>query len=68
MCSQFFFTLAPAPKCDGKHVVLGKVMDGLHILKQIGEFLLRPGVAGHCSRSLAMVIVRQSMSESASFA
>ena len=41
MCSQFFFTLGSAPKCDGKHVVLGKVVDGLHILTQIGEFALR---------------------------
>ena len=23
--SQFFFTLGPAPSCDGKHVVLGQV-------------------------------------------
>ncbi|CAL5223217.1 g5694 [Coccomyxa viridis] len=35
--SQFFFTLGSAPKCDGKHVVLGKVVDGLHILTQIDE-------------------------------
>ena len=42
MCSQFFFTLEAAPKCDGKHVVLGKVVDGLLVLAQIGESVLRP--------------------------
>lgn len=33
--SQFFITLAPAPQCDHKHVVLGKVVSGLDILKRI---------------------------------
>mmetsp|Transcript_19588 Transcript_19588/g.35330 ORF Transcript_19588/g.35330 Transcript_19588/m.35330 type:complete len:242 (-) Transcript_19588:252-977(-) len=33
--SQFFFTLAAAPQCDGKHVVFGKVVEGLDILQRI---------------------------------
>eukprot|EP00198_Chlamydomonas_reinhardtii_P000963 XP_001690298.1 peptidyl-prolyl cis-trans isomerase, cyclophilin-type [Chlamydomonas reinhardtii] len=33
--SQFFFTLAPAPQCDGKHVVFGKVVEGLEVLARI---------------------------------
>lgn len=33
--SQFFLTLAPAPQCDGKHVVLGRVVSGLDILQRI---------------------------------
>ncbi|GBF90618.1 hypothetical protein Rsub_03190 [Raphidocelis subcapitata] len=33
--SQFFFTLAPAPQCDGKHVVFGRVVEGLDILERI---------------------------------
>ena len=39
--SQFFFTLAAAPQCDGKHVVLGKVVEGLEILKRIGKATMR---------------------------
>mmetsp|Transcript_4909 Transcript_4909/g.10541 ORF Transcript_4909/g.10541 Transcript_4909/m.10541 type:complete len:240 (-) Transcript_4909:762-1481(-) len=35
--SQFYFTLAAAPQCDGKHVVFGKVVEGLDILKRIDE-------------------------------
>lgn len=33
--SQFFFTLAPAPQCDGKHVVFGRVTSGLDVLARI---------------------------------
>ena len=33
--SQFFLTLAPAPQCDGKHVVFGSVVDGLDVLDAI---------------------------------
>lgn len=36
---QFYLTLAPAPNCDGKHVVLGLCEDpeGLAILKRIND-------------------------------
>ena len=37
--SQFFLTLAPVPQCDGKHVVLGRVTEGLNILQRIGMLL-----------------------------
>ncbi|MEW5311345.1 MAG: hypothetical protein WDW38_003066 [Sanguina aurantia] len=33
--SQFFLTLGPAAQCDGKHVVLGCVSQGLEILERI---------------------------------
>ncbi|KAG1678895.1 hypothetical protein FOA52_003563 [Chlamydomonas sp. UWO 241] len=33
--SQFFFALAPAPQCDGKHVVFGRVVAGLDIVARI---------------------------------
>ena len=33
---QFYLTLAAAPQCDGKHVVVGRVIEGLHVLEQIG--------------------------------
>ena len=35
--SQFFITLASAPQCDGKHVAVGRVVEGLNILSRIGE-------------------------------
>lgn len=34
--SQFYFTLAPAPKCDGLQVIFGRVVEGLDILQRIG--------------------------------
>ncbi|KAK9787601.1 hypothetical protein WJX73_000441 [Symbiochloris irregularis] len=33
--SQFFITLAAAPQCDGKHVVLGRVTGGSEVLQKI---------------------------------
>lgn len=44
--SQFYFTLGAAPACNGKHVVLGKVVQGEEVLKRIGEERAR--VWMHC--------------------
>ncbi|EFJ38343.1 hypothetical protein SELMODRAFT_74823 [Selaginella moellendorffii] len=33
--SQFFITLGAAPWLDGKHVVFGRVVDGMNVLKAI---------------------------------
>ncbi|KAI3388608.1 hypothetical protein SNEBB_003029 [Seison nebaliae] len=35
--SQFFITLAPARWLDGRHVVFGKVVKGMKVLKKLGE-------------------------------
>ena len=37
--SQFYLTLKPAPQCDGKHVVVGKLVneDGISFLEKINE-------------------------------
>ena len=36
--SQFFVTFGPAPQCDGKHVIFGKVVSGTEVIKEIERF------------------------------
>ncbi|KDD72252.1 cyclophilin type peptidyl-prolyl cis-trans isomerase, partial [Helicosporidium sp. ATCC 50920] len=40
--SQFYFTLGAAPACNGKHVVLGKVVQGEEVLKRIDREAASP--------------------------
>eukprot|EP01098_Paradermamoeba_levis_P005040 TRINITY_DN2139_c0_g1_i1.p1 TRINITY_DN2139_c0_g1~~TRINITY_DN2139_c0_g1_i1.p1 ORF type:complete len:265 (+),score=93.90 TRINITY_DN2139_c0_g1_i1:67-795(+) len=41
--SQFFFTFAPLPNLDGKHVVFGQVIEGLEILQKINSVAASDG-------------------------
>ena len=41
--SQFFMTFASAPHLNGKHVVFGKVVDGLQMLELMERFGSRNG-------------------------
>jgi peptidylprolyl isomerase len=38
--SQFFITLAPQPKLDGKHCVFGEIVEGLEVLELIERTVL----------------------------
>mmetsp|Transcript_3813 Transcript_3813/g.5991 ORF Transcript_3813/g.5991 Transcript_3813/m.5991 type:complete len:235 (+) Transcript_3813:134-838(+) len=33
--SQFFFNFAPAPQLNGKHVILGKIVEGLDVIEMV---------------------------------
>ncbi len=35
--SQFFVTLNPTPHLDGRHTVFGKVIDGIEVVREIGQ-------------------------------
>ncbi len=41
--SQFFVTLAPTSWLDGKHAVFGKVVEGIDVIRTIGDVKTGPG-------------------------
>merc|ERR1711918_336519 len=41
--SQFFITTVPAPWLDGRHVVFGKIVDGMDVVKKVESTPTHPG-------------------------
>jgi peptidyl-prolyl cis-trans isomerase A (cyclophilin A) len=52
--SQFFITLAPTPHLDGKHAVLGKIVEGMEIVRKIGKVKTNPS-----NRPLDNIIMKE---------
>jgi peptidyl-prolyl cis-trans isomerase A (cyclophilin A) len=41
--SQFFITLAATPWLDGRHAIFGKVVEGMEVVREIGQVETGPG-------------------------
>jgi cyclophilin family peptidyl-prolyl cis-trans isomerase len=61
--SQWFITLAPAPQCDGKHVVFGRVVSGWDVLEEAERHGTTAAAAGDGTPAVPIVVTDSGLFE-----